>query len=348
MCNSIFEYFFLLKPYTKEELTSSIFRMHPSKILGVDGFLVAFFQNFWPKIRASVTRFCLEFFNNGGELGSFNHTIIELILKVKEPKDVNNFRPISLCSVIYKIIAKAIASRLKISLYYLISVKQSAFVSSHQILNNVLVAFETAHKIKATRKKKRTYMALKLNMSKAYNRVNWKFLELIMRYLGFHECWVPFVLKCILLVSYSILLNGNVVGFFKSKCGLKQGDLLSPYLFLLCTEGLSTILRKRVADCALQRVKVSKHGPEILHLFLAYDSLLFFKTTIEDCDTILECLKVYENASTQKVNLFNSGVLFNPNSQLNVKEGIQNKLHIRIATIYDKHLGLPTTVGKSK
>ena len=113
----------------------------------------------------------LDFLNNGNMLPEINHTNIVLIPKVKDPEKMSDFRPISLCNLIYKIISKVLANRLKQVLPYIISPKQSAFVPGRLITDNVLMAYETLHTMHARKKGKKGSMALKLNISKAYDRL---------------------------------------------------------------------------------------------------------------------------------------------------------------------------------
>jgi hypothetical protein len=134
-----------------------------------------------------VTRGVLSCLNSGQLLTSINQTFITLIPKVKNPEKVIEFRPISLCNVIYKLVSKVIANRLKTILPHLISDSQSAFVPGRLIIDNVLVAFETLHHMHTTKMGRDGAMALKLDMSKAYDRVEWNYLESIMRKMGFHN-----------------------------------------------------------------------------------------------------------------------------------------------------------------
>ena len=122
-------------------------------------------------------------------------------------------------------------------------------------------------------------MALKLNMSKAYDRVEWKYLKRVMEQLGFHSKWVILMMECITTVSYSILVNGEPHSFIKPSRGLRQGDPLSPYLFLFCAEGFHSLLQRAQMAGELQGVSISRGGPKITHLFFANDSLLFCKAT---------------------------------------------------------------------
>ena len=134
---------------------------------------------------------------------------------------MSDYRPISLCNVLYKIISKVLANRLKTILPVIISDSQSAIVTGRMITDNVSVAFEVLHKMKAKRKGRKGEMAVKLDMSKAYDRVEWTFVEAIMRKLGFEEKWIMTIMECIRTVQHSILLDGIPKGYIIPSRGLK-------------------------------------------------------------------------------------------------------------------------------
>ena len=203
-----------------------------------------FFQKYWHIVGDSVSTAVLSILNSGKLLRKTNLTYISLIPKKKNLEQMSDYRPISLCNVLYKIISKVLANRLKKILPVISSDSQSAFVPGRMIIDNVSVAFEVLHKIKAKRKGRKGEMAVKLDMSKAYDRVEWIFVEAIMRKLGFEEKWIMMIMECITTVQYSILLDGVPKGYIIPSRGLRQGDPLSPYLFLLCAEGLSALLQK--------------------------------------------------------------------------------------------------------
>jgi hypothetical protein len=184
----------------------------------------------------------LYFLNLGLFDPSLNFTYIALILKLSQSIDVTNYRSISLCNVLYKIIAKVLANKLKRVLPGIISPQQSAFVLGRLISDNVIVAYEVLHTMHTRIRGKMGFMEIKLDMSKAYNRVEWGFLEAIMRRLRFVELWIELIMKCVSLVSYSMLVNGIPQDSFRPTRGIRQGDPLSPYLFLLCAEGLRSLL----------------------------------------------------------------------------------------------------------
>ena len=241
-----------------------------------------------------MVKYVLDFLNLVIIPLHFNETHIVLIPKVKEPQRLTDFRPISLCNVVYKIASKSISNRLKQILPQLVCENQSAFVAERLIADNVLVASETMYHISQKRKGQMGEMALKLDMSKAYDRVEWGCLERIMLKMGFAEKWVALVMKCIYSVSYAIKINGIPRGHIIPSRGLHQGDPLSPYLFLICAEGLSAMLHKTVQRKSLSGISICRRGPKISHLFFVDDSIIFGRATEAEGVEILRILKVYE------------------------------------------------------
>uniref|UniRef100_A0A2N9GLP4 Reverse transcriptase domain-containing protein n=1 Tax=Fagus sylvatica TaxID=28930 RepID=A0A2N9GLP4_FAGSY len=156
----------------------------------------------------------------------------------------------------------------------------------------VYPSFLVMHSMSLKRSGRRGQMAIKLDMSKAYDRVEWGFVEGMMRKLGFAERWINLIMICVNSVSYSILINGEQWGYFSASRGIRQGDSLSPYLFLLCAKGLSYLLRKNVVEGRLKGVSASRGGPQITHLFFADDSLLFCQATGANCEAISGILQL--------------------------------------------------------
>ena len=161
--------------------------MHPTKASGPDGMSLIFFQKYWDIVGPSVVNSVLQTLRTEVMHDGLNETFICLIPKVNCPQKITEFRLISLCNVVYKIVSTVLVNRLKKILPEVISESQSAFVPDRQITDNVLVVFETMHYLDQRRKGKEGLIAIKLNMSKAYDKVEWDFLEVMMRSLGFSE-----------------------------------------------------------------------------------------------------------------------------------------------------------------
>ena len=195
--------------YKVEEVELAIKKMAPLKALGSDGMPPLFYQTYWTDVGMDISQAVLSCLNFGSLLKSINHTFITLIPKVKNPEKVSEFRPISLCNVIYKIVSKVIANKLKPFLNNIISETQSAFTAGKLITDNIMIAFESLHHMKTSCLGKSGYMALKLDMSKAYDRVEWIFLEKILLKLGFQNSWVALIMECITRVTYSVMVNGE-------------------------------------------------------------------------------------------------------------------------------------------
>ena len=145
------------------------------------------------------------------------------------------------------------------------------------IIDNVRLAFETLHYMKHHQTGKLGFMALKLNMSKAYDRVEWAYLEALMRRIGFSDRWVALIMECIMTVSYSILVNGEPSNVIHPSRGIRQCDSLSSYLFILYIEGLHDLLHKAAEVGHIRGVFIYKKGPRLTHLFFADDSVSFAK-----------------------------------------------------------------------
>ena len=146
----------------------------------------------------------------------------------------------------------------------------------------MLVAYETLHAMHSRRSGRSGSLALKLDISKAYDRVEWDFLKGIMKKLGLLERWIDRVMSCVTSTSFSICINGKAFGNIWPSRGLHQGDLLSPYLFLLCAEGFSSMLAKAQDGGRLHRVSICRRAPCISHLLFADDSLLFCMANQEE------------------------------------------------------------------
>ena len=338
----------LIGEFQAWEVEAALNQMAPLKAPGPDGMPPLFFQNFWHLVKGDVTQSVLHFLNSGSLPNPLNHTFITLIPKTKNPERVSEFRPISLCNVLYKIFSKVLANRLKRVLPHIISEHQSAFIIGRLITDNILVAYETLHYMKNHNSGSSGFMALKLDMSKAYDRVEWSFLRSVMLVMGFDERWVALVMECVTTVTYSILINGEPMGDIKPSRGIRQGDPLSPYLFLLCSEGLHRMIQRAACNGDIKGVSICRNGPKLTHLFFADDSLLFCRATIQECRKIMDILAAYEEVSGQRLNREKTTLFFSKSTTLDHQAQIMEELGVSELKQYEDYLGLPALVGRNK
>ena len=191
-------------------------------------------------------------------------------------------------------------------------------------------------------------MAWKLDMSKAYDRVEWNLWEATMLKMGFNARWVALIMSCINSASYSILVNGVPNGDIWPSRGIRQGDSLSPYLFLICSEALNCQLQQAARSKAIKGFSLCKNGPKISHLFFADDTLLFCRANKGDLDVIQGILVLYEKASGQKLNREKTTMFFSKATSEEKKLEIIEALGVSEVKEYEKYLGLPAVVGRNK
>lgn len=210
----------LLKPVSMDEVKAAVFQLGALKSPGPDGFSRIFYQAYWEVVHAILVQASGNFLENCQLLECLNKTYIVLIPKVKKPEHFSQFRPISLCNFSYKIFSKILANRLRVILPDLISHNQAAFLQDRQIHDNIIIAHEVFHYLKMKRSGKDFGMGLKIDMNKAYDRVEWDFLGALLLKMGFDDRWVQLILTCLKSVSFSVLLNGKPGEFFKPSRGI--------------------------------------------------------------------------------------------------------------------------------
>ncbi|KAK2394877.1 hypothetical protein QL285_056661 [Trifolium repens] len=261
---------------------------------------------------------------------------------------MKEMRPISLCNVLYKMISKLLANRLKCYLDKCVSEEQSAFIEGRSILDNALIAIEVIHVLKRRTRGMKGELALKIDISKAYDKADWEFMRGMLERLGFSEKWVHWMILCLSSVNYSVLVNFEKVVPICPCRGLRQGDPLSPYLFILVTEGLTALIKKSLASGDLHGVQICRGAPVVSHLLFADDCFLFCRSSVAETTQMMKILKTYEEASGQEINLTKSEVFFSRNLSIAAQEDLSNIMGVRHVLGTDNYLGLPSMIGRKK
>jgi hypothetical protein len=327
----------LIMPVTNEEIKATLFSMNKLSCSGPDGLNVNFFITTWSLIGGDFCQAIHNFFNKCKMLGEVNCTNIALIPKVSPPTCVTSFRPISCCNVLYKCISKILASRLVKVLPTVISMNQSAFLPSRDIIDNVLLAQEL---LKGYGRSNNTpAAAIKIDISKAYDTIHWDSIVRIMAVMGFPKTFVSWIYVCISTPSFSIVLNGRPVGYFRGSKGIRQGDPISSYLFLMVMEVLTVILQ------ASYNQKTIKYHPkcslqQITSIMFADDVMVFTKPETSSLDGIKTALQAFHCMTGLTINQFKSSLLVTGVSDLQAT-ALQQHSGLSCMVNDMKYLGLP-------
>lgn len=216
------------KPISNEEVKEAIMAMAPLKAPGLDGLHAMFYQKSWRIIEGSLVRLIKEFDQTGHLPKEINDTYLVLIPKVAYPEKVNQLRLISLCNVAYKAITKVMTCRIKRIIPNLVSPNQTSFIPNRQITDNIAIYQEVLHSMR-TKKRGPGYMVIKIDLEKAYDRLDWDFIRDTLFEVGLNNTWVRNIMSCIETSRLSILWNGEKLNWFKPERGTRQGDPISPY-----------------------------------------------------------------------------------------------------------------------
>ena len=325
---------------SKEDVRQALFGMGGLKAPGPDGLQALFYQSQWDKVGNSLFHLVDGVFRGTVDVASLNQTLIALIPKVDNVTMVKHFRPISLCNVSYKVITKIITNRLKPLMEHLVSPTQVSFVPGRQSRDNIIIMQEVIHSMRSKDGKK-GLMAIKIDFEKAYDRLKWSFIADTLSDIGVPESLKSVIMKCISTPSLRILWNGEALESFIPERGVRQGDPISPYLFVLCMERLSHIIEVAVGQRMWKPIRLSRGGPPLSHLAFADDLVLLSEASMDQADIISSCIDLFCESSGQKVNSDKTRIYFSDNVCSQVREQISSSLGFQRTADLGKYLGVP-------
>ncbi|XP_056688018.1 uncharacterized protein [Spinacia oleracea] len=340
------EYNVLDSLITMDQVHSNLFAMDLIKSPGPDGIQPIFFQKHWAQIGHIIYDFCNSCFRNGKIPEDINRSYITLIPKNACPSTIAEFRPINLCNTIYKLITKIISSRLKTILGRIISPFQSSFIHGRGIEDNVILVKEMAHHFHKV-KKRNKIMALKLDITKAYDSLEWDFIRETLLYFQFPSKMIDLIMSCITSLSISILWNGEICSNFKPSRGIRQGDPLSSYIFVLCLDRLSTLIENAIQSHNWKLIAITKNI-KISHVFYADDVFLFSIATKDYLEKIVNILNDFGEISGLKISMSKSTLIFPSNLHHSIREDIAGDYGFKISSSFGKYLGVDIRPNKLK
>lgn len=311
---------------------------------GPDGLNVAFYRAAWNWIKDDVTAMVGSFYETGKLQSGMNATNIVLVPKNSNPKSPADFRPISLCNVSYKIIAKSLANYIQNKLPNLICDTQQAFVKGRRISNNIVLAQQIAHSFNLTSFNQKAFL-LKIDLSKAFDRIEWRFIADALCRKGFHANFVRLVLSCINSANFSVVINGQSYGYFSAHRGIRQGCPLSPYLFVLAINELSDQLADAIQRNHISGIKLGQNDPSIHSLMFADDLIIVGQAQQEEVRKTSEIINSFCLRSGQTPNWGKSSILFSKSTPEEVRQNILTIFPVSLMNSSTKHLGHPLLVS---
>ena len=246
-------------PFTIEEVFTTLSNLNGDKAPVPNGFTMAFWQFSYDIVKEDIMRLFNDFHDSGEFVKNLNATFQVLVPKKGGAEDFKDFRPTSLMGSLYMLLAKVLANRLKKVMHKLINKAQNAFVEGRQIMDVSLMANKV---IDTMLKRKEKEVLCKLDIKKAYEQINWNCILKVMQKMGFGTKWIRWIKRCITTSSFSVLINGSPEGFFNSARGLRQGDPLSQYLFVIGMEVFSHLVDKAASGGFLPGFNIANRQGE--------------------------------------------------------------------------------------
>lgn len=305
MVVSVDDWDMLCSVASDQEVKEALWSIKNDKSPGPDGYNSYFFKKTWNIVGKDICLAVKDYFRYGSMLRQANSTSITLIPKGANPQSLNEYRPISCCNVIYKVISKILSGRLRRILDSLVHLNQSAFIPGRQIVDNILLAHEL---LRGYHRDKDCCCALKVDIQKTYDSVSWDFLEEVLLAFRFPSHFIKLVMNAVRSSMFSIMVNGQLEGFFPGKQGLRQGDPISPLLFVLCMEYFTRVLNKNTGNGFIFHKNCAEL--KLSHLCFADDLFVFSNGDTASIGIIKAVIQHFQEVSGLKPNLQKSLIFF--------------------------------------
>ena len=330
----------LISPITISEIRFTLWSLKPYKGSRPDGLHVGFFQRLWHIVIDSVKDEVHHIFSLGKVPDYLNKTLITLIPKCPNPESIGNYRLISLCNSIYKVVTKIIVAHIRPKLPDLVSPLQIAFVPGRNGVDNVIIVQELIHSM-SKKKGCSGIMAIKIDLEKTYDRLGWSFIRDTLKLFELPDSLIALIMSCVSTSTISVLFNRGALESFQPSRGIRQGDPFSPYLFILCMEVLGAMINEKCNEKLWNPIKASQGGLAFSHLFFVDDLVLFTKADRKNCVAVKKVLDTFYSLPGQKVSATKTKVFFSRNVPIENRESLCEVLGFRSTPNLGKYLGLP-------
>ena len=330
---------------TSDEIKNAVFALNTDSASGPDGFGASFYQTYWEVIKVDVINAVLQFFNTGWILPNYNANTMVLIPKTSSADTMDQFRPIAMENFKFKIISKIIADRLAQVMPNIISEEQRGFIKGRNIKDCVCLASEAVNLMDH-----KTYggnLALKVDIRKGFDTLEWSFLLRVLKKFGFNETFCNWIEAILHSATISININGTQQGYFKCSRGVRQGDPLSPLLFCIAEDVLSRSLSKLVEKGNIEQMTGTRNTKVPSHILYTDDIMIFCKGKRSCVEALIDLFTKYAQESGQKVNPNKSTVFTGsiPSTRLNQ---LINIIGFNLGTLPFNYLGVPIFKGRPK
>jgi len=291
---------------SEDEVKNAVFNLNQKGAPGLDGFGACFFQTYWEIVKKDVYAAVLQFFQSGWLPSNYNSNTLILIPKNPNAYSIDQYRPIALAIFKFKIITKVLADRLSQILPSIISKEQRGFIRSRNIKDCIALTSEAINVL--DKRCSGGNLALKIDVSKAFDTLSWEFLIKILKGFGFHQTFCNWIIYILHSSNISISINGAQKGYFKCNRGVRQGDPLSPLLFCIAEEALSRGISKLAEEGKVDLIKASRNAHIPSHCFYADDLMVFCKGKFSSLQALKQLFTRYALYSGQVKNLNKSSI----------------------------------------
>ncbi|XP_062109574.1 uncharacterized protein LOC133821078 [Humulus lupulus] len=334
----------LVRPFTKKEVKDALFSISSIKSPGPDGYGSGFFKAMWSNLEVEISEAIFDFFERGDLPEEANMATICLIPKIETPAKTADYRPIACCNSIYKCISKMLCDTLATVLPSLIHQNQGAFVKNRLLAHNILILQDIIKRYK--RKNVSPRCVMKIDLSKAYDMLDWNFMEDILTAFCFPNKFIKWIMACLKDPTYLILMNSRIQGEFRGKKGLRQGDPISPLLFVLAMEYCTRLLCQASMDKSF-RFHPKCKPLKMVNLCFADDLVIFCKGVSSSVQIMRDGFTEFCLASGLSANMAKSQVYFGGVAERKTHQ-LLDRLRFSEGGFPLKYLGVPLRTTKWK